>query len=106
MLASLHMLQVTPTLDPPSEILDALATYSHQLIVSRAVHRLWRADAKAHKSIEAELPFTMEWITPMLSIKIMLERLLRMAGKFFKKQANSKHLAYHYLRLPSFKQRV
>ena len=81
MFASLAILQVTPTLEPPSEMLDALATYSHQLTVSMAVHRLWRADAKAHKSMEAELPFTMEWITPMLSMKMILERLLKMAGK-------------------------
>ena len=50
--------QVTPSLEPPSAMFDALATYSHQTQEWRPTMRWWRACVNAQRSTLGEQPLT------------------------------------------------
>ena len=62
-----------PILELLSEMLEALATYSHQTSALIWANLRCRACVKAYKSETLAVPFTMECITPMLSMNEILE---------------------------------
>ena len=82
----------TPVRDPPSDILEALATYSHHTLHLRCTVRRWRAIEIEPRSTAVEAPFTTVWITPMLSTKPTTEDSARTAGNH-KKAKNAANIS-------------
>ena len=90
MLAAAAISHEGPTREPPSEILDWLGTYSHQVSARSRAMRLCKAKVKAPVSICLAAPLTAMCMTLMLSTKAIREESLQKSGKQLKARHTAK----------------